>query len=194
MSETKPKVIVGLGNIGTQYANTRHNVGFIMVDALATQLDARWQDKAKFHANLAEARINEQTILLAKPTTYYNLSGQSVAALCGFYKLEASDLLVIHDELALPFGTIRSRLHGGDAGNNGIKSLISHLGPDFARIRIGIANQLLGRTTAEQFVLSRFSAEEQIILPQLTEQVIRLARQFMAVDQSFQHASITVES
>src|SRR5690606_4917845 len=116
---------------------------------------------------VAEATVNGQKVLLAKPTTYYNLTGQSAQQIASFYKLPPRDILVIHDDLALPIGTLRVRDSGSDAGNNGIKSLNAHLGPDFTRLRVGIANQHQDRQASASFVLSPFSKSEQDIIKQM---------------------------
>src|SRR5262245_59640375 len=126
-------LIVGLGNVGLGYNGTRHNVGFSAVEAFASVNNMVWQDKTKFKANLAESTLGKQKVLLAKPATFYNDSGQTVLAIKNFYKLKNQDILVIHDDLALPLGTVRVRNAGSDAGNNGIKSIIAAIGSDFAR-------------------------------------------------------------
>lgn len=163
------KLILAQGNPGKQYERTRHNVGFAVLDALVARENASWQLSSKFHADIAEVHINGEKTLLAKPTTFYNETGRSARAIADFYKLDPStDILVIHDELALPFGTTRVREKGSDAGNNGIKSLNAHLGPDYARIRIGVWNELRDRMDDADFVLSKFSAEES---EQLTKQI-----------------------
>ncbi|MEP6710637.1 MAG: aminoacyl-tRNA hydrolase, partial [Candidatus Saccharibacteria bacterium] len=133
------KLIFAQGNPGDQYNTTRHNVGFAILDALAKKFEASFTSKPKFFADIAELNIEGEKILLVKPATFYNETGKSARALVDFYKLApATDVLVVHDDLALPFGTLRTREKGSDAGNNGIKSLNAHLGPDYARLRIGI--------------------------------------------------------
>lgn len=169
------KLVVGLGNIGPHFEGTRHNVGFMTLDSLSTD----WQDKPKFKAAIAELTQNGQKIILAKPNTYYNLSGEAVRALKDFYKLDNADILLIHDELALPFGTIRARLSGSDAGNNGMKSVIAHIGPDVARLRIGIANDLSAKQDAADFVLSTFRHEEHKMLPDIFAESHRLVWKFI---------------
>jgi PTH1 family peptidyl-tRNA hydrolase len=190
MSEQRIKLIVGLGNVGSEYEGTRHNSGFRCVDALAERFGFNWHSKPKFQANLAEGTHDGTRIILVKPTTYYNLSGEAVQAIAQFYHLNVEDILVIHDELDLPFGTLRTRVEGGDAGNNGIKSLLSHLGRAFARIRIGIANDERAQRDAADFVLERFSSTEQQQLLQLTAQVVALAQDFIADDKNFLSTSI----
>lgn len=168
------KLIVGLGNVGQQYTGTRHNSGFTAIEAFASAHDAQWQTKDKFKANVAELTLSGQKVLLAKPTTLYNLSGDAVRALKDFYKIDNKDILVVHDELALPFGTIRTRGDGSDAGNNGIKSIIAAIGNEFARIRIGIANEHTPAKDAADFVLERFMAEESEKVEHIQTEVERL--------------------
>ena len=155
------KLIFAQGNPGSRYARTRHNTGFITLDALAEAHNATWKNQAKYRADIAEITIAGEKILLVKPLSFYNETGQVARALVDFYKLNpAEDVLVIHDELALPFGTIRVRQKGSDAGNNGIKSLNAHLGEQYARIRIGIWNEQRNIMDDVDFVLSAFSADE----------------------------------
>lgn len=163
------KLILAQGNPGKQYERTRHNVGFLVLDALAGREKASWQPSSKFNADVAEVHLNGEKVLLAKPTTFYNETGRTARAITDFYKLDpATDILVIHDELALPFGTVRVREKGSDAGNNGIKSLNAHLGPDYARIRIGVWNELRDRINDADFVLSKFTKDE---TEQLSQQI-----------------------
>ena len=154
------KVIFAQGNPGANYANTRHNVGFLAIDFYASAHSAQFQPKPKFHADIAETTVGGDKVLLVKPMTYYNDTGKAARALADFYKIETSDILVIHDELMLPFGTLRAREKGSDAGNNGIKSLNTHLGENYARLRIGTWNELADKQGSFDFVLAKFSAEE----------------------------------
>lgn len=172
------KLIVGLGNPTEQYAHTRHNAGFFVVDTLAETLGAAWSVKSKFKADIAEHVWSGQKVLLLKPTTYYNLSGEAVMAVANFYKIPVNHIIVIHDELALPFGTIRLRHAGTDAGNNGIKSAINHLGSDFTRVRVGIAPDHPYRDAAA-FVLGRFTIEESQLLPKVADNAINLIHQWL---------------
>lgn len=156
------KLIFAQGNPGSQYATTRHNVGFMVLDALADTNSGSWKADTKVGAELCKLTIDGETVLLVKPLSFYNETGLVARKLVDFYKLTpASDVLVIHDELALPFGTVRVREQGSDAGNNGIKSLNSHLGASYWRVRIGVWNELRDRMNDADFVLSRFSADEQ---------------------------------
>lgn len=154
------KVIFAQGNPGSRYEHTRHNAGFSALDFYARQQNLTFQNKAKFHADIAEITAGDEKVLLVKPTTFYNETGQSARALADFYKLRGSDILVLHDELSLPFGTLRTREKGSDAGNNGIKSLNAHLGEDYARLRIGTWNDIADKAGSFDFVLSNFSADE----------------------------------
>ncbi len=154
------KIIFAQGNPGIEYEKTRHNVGFLALDFYVAKKDSDFAPKSKFHADIAELGSGGDKVLLVKPTTFYNDTGLSARALADFYKLETTDILVIHDELALPFATIRTRSKGSDAGNNGIKSLNAHLGENYARVRVGTANELAEKQNPYDFVLSKFSAEE----------------------------------
>lgn len=154
-------LVVGLGNIGKKYEGTRHNVGFAVVDLLreAKSMPA-WQEKTRFKAHVTESFIAGKKIILAKPTTYMNDSGQAVRALKDFYNIPEKDITIVHDELDLPFGEVREKLGGGSAGNNGIKSLISHVGAGFRRIRVGIRNEQLEKMDPANFVLAKFNTQE----------------------------------
>ena len=159
--ERDMKLLFAQGNPGRQYARTRHNTGFIALETLAEAHSGTWSTQTKFRADIAEIFVEGEKVLLVKPLSFYNETGQVARAIVDFYKLEPSaDVLVIHDELALPFGTIRVRQKGSDAGNNGIKSLNAHLGPDYARIRVGIWNERRDLMDDADFVLSAFSGEE----------------------------------
>ena len=158
------KVILALGNPGEKYAHTRHNAGFLVIDQLATEQGAHFSNKPKFFADIAELNMSGEKILLVKPTTYYNEVGIAARALMDFYKLTLDDLLIIHDDTALDFGKIRIRKGGRDAGSNGLKSLHAHIGSDFWHIRIGTDNLLRRQIGDVDFVISKFNADERIIL------------------------------
>ena len=154
------KLIFGLGNPGKQYVGTRHNVGYDALDDAGLKHVAAFVKKDKFKAEVAELSLSGEKVLFARPLTFYNLVGESYRAICDFYKLNPEDTLIIHDELSLPFGTVRVREGGSDAGNNGIKSINQHGGQSSRRLRVGVANedrQLIGDT---DFVLGRFKAIE----------------------------------
>lgn len=155
------KLIFAQGNPGSEFRGTRHNVGFAMLDVYAAAKHAEFAEKPKFHAFVAELHEAGEKILLVKPTTYYNDTGMAARTLVDFYKLDTADILVLHDDMALPLGTIRTREQGSDAGNNGIKSLNAHLGQDYKRARVGIWSELADRMDATAFVLGKFTADEQ---------------------------------
>ena len=153
------KIIAGLGNPGAEYAHTKHNVGFMLVDALAEKLglDA-WRER--FNALVAEGRIGAEKVLLVKPLTYMNESGRAIAPLLDWYKLAPEELIVVHDDMDIAVGTIRLRRKGSAGGHNGIKSLLAHIGSqEFSRVRIGIGRPLPGWTVVRH-VLAPFSAED----------------------------------
>lgn len=156
------QLIIGLGNVGKEYDGTRHNVGFATIDKFHAENDfPKWQENPKFKSYISEDFIAGKKVILAKPTTLMNLSGEAVRALKDFYKLQNSDITIIHDELDLPFGTVKEKQGGGSAGNNGLKSIIAHIGEDFKRIRIGIRNETLKHIDAADFVLGKFTTDEQ---------------------------------
>jgi PTH1 family peptidyl-tRNA hydrolase len=171
-------ILVGLGNPGRQYVTTRHNVGFMLIDRLAVRLEAsgmRLQSKAL----VSTARFERHKVLLAKPQTYMNLSGHSVHGLANFYKLPLERLLVAHDDLDLPFGTLRVRPGGGAGGQKGVASAIEQLGSrDFARLRIGIGRPP-GRMDPSDYVLQGFSDEEQEVLPAILDRATVAALTFI---------------
>lgn len=176
------KLIFAQGNPGKQYEHSRHNAGFFVLDAFAAHYDTSFKLETKYKAEIASVSIAGEKILLVKPTTFYNETGLSARALVDFYKLTPSnDVLVIHDELALPFGTIRVREKGSDAGNNGVKSLNAHLGQAFWRLRIGIWGELRNRMDDAEYVLGNFSADEKNELTKLTKDtIIPLIEEFIA--------------
>lgn len=174
------KLIFAQGNPGAQYANTRHNVGFFMLDQLAKKWGVTFSDRTKFNALIAEATIDGEKVLLVKPLTFYNETGQAARKIVDFYKLDAAaDVLVIHDELALPFGTIRTRPSGGDAGNNGIKSLNAQIGSDYHRLRIGVYNELRDKQPDADFVLNPFNKIEKDALGAIFSQVEQFVHDFI---------------
>jgi peptidyl-tRNA hydrolase, PTH1 family len=159
-------LIVGLGNPGPEYAANRHNLGFLAADELAERSGARFK-RDRSRAHVATTRLVGVPVILAKPMTFMNVSGRPVAALRGFYKVPGDRIVVIHDELEVPFDTIRLKLGGGDGGHNGLRSVTAALGTrDYYRIRIGIGRPP-GRMDPADFVLRNFSAAEREALPVL---------------------------
>lgn len=155
-------LIVGLGNPGKEYEDTRHNIGFACAEAFVSAHDELngWVVKKDLKCLLAHGQFGDSRVLVIKPTTYMNLSGEAVQAIQYFYKVPLKNIVVIHDELDIPFGQIRSRVGGSSAGHNGVQSLIEHLGDHFNRIRIGIKNDIAVKADGRDFVLSRFTKEE----------------------------------
>jgi peptidyl-tRNA hydrolase, PTH1 family len=154
------KLIVGLGNPGKQYDQTRHNVGFGVIDALADRLHLPL-DQAKFKGIYGKGIVQGEKVFLLKPLTYMNLSGESIFAMMDYFQMDIDDLVVIYDDLDLPVGRIRLRQKGSAGGHNGIKSTISHLGTqEFNRIRVGINRPSNGMAITD-YVLGRFTKEEQ---------------------------------
>lgn len=152
------KIIVGLGNPGKEYKNTRHNVGYMVLEELASRYPLEKQE-SKFDAIIGQLRIKGEKVLLVKPLTFMNLSGKSVQALVHWHKLELVDLMVVYDDMDLPLGTLRIRAGGGSGGHNGMKSIAERLAtPDFARVRIGIGRP--EEREAVEWVLGRFAAGE----------------------------------
>ena len=174
----KMKVIFAQGNPGNDYVRTRHNVGWRFLEAYAESKDATFSAKPKFSAELAEFTVNGEKILLVKPTTFYNDTGLSARALADFYKLEPENFLVIHDELVLPLGSMRTRQGGSDAGNNGIKSLNAHLSENTHRLRIGIFDAEIPRSALSS-VLGKFTKREEKVLDQQREQVFAVFDEFI---------------
>jgi peptidyl-tRNA hydrolase, PTH1 family len=184
------KLLIGLGNIGSRYDGTRHNTGFAILETLAAGHNLEWQAKDKFKAHIAEGMLHGEKVMLVKPTTYYNLAGEAVRAIKDFYKIENTDILIIHDELTLSYGTIRTRIGGSDAGNNGIKSIIAHIGEDIARVRVGVANDSLAQQDAADFVLGHFTQEEREQWPIILHTAITLINDFIDNKKTFGHTSV----
>ncbi len=162
------KLIVGLGNVGDKYQNTRHNLGFGIIDLVAIGFGKQPSDfsqHSKASANVLDLKSSHECILV-KPTTMMNLSGQAVGELARFYKIDSSDIWVAYDDVDMAFGQVRIRKGGPTGGgHNGVKSVIAHVGEDFWRIRVGIANEFLKTTPTDKFVLDKFSAEESSKIP-----------------------------
>jgi PTH1 family peptidyl-tRNA hydrolase len=154
------KAIFGLGNPGPRYAGTRHNVGFEVVDALARRWHVREFTQAPADALMAKRLAAErEPVLVVKPTTYMNLSGQAVGEIVRYYKIEIADVLIVLDEIQLPLGRLRARARGSAGGHNGLKSVIEHLGSDISRLRIGVGRGDARRDLADH-VLARFDQDE----------------------------------
>jgi peptidyl-tRNA hydrolase, PTH1 family len=165
-----PQLIVGLGNPGSKYDQTRHNIGFVAIDTLARSWQVSLAEHRKFQGIFGEGRLAAGKIRLLKPTTFMNLSGQSIRAVMDWYKLPAEAVLVVYDDMDLPLGKIRLRQSGSAGGHNGMKSAIAHLGSqNFPRLRIGIGAPKDGDPDKQviSHVLGRFSAAEDRLLPEV---------------------------
>jgi len=171
----KPRLIVGLGNPGREYEDTRHNIGFMVVDALATQLKASWSHEKRWDCALAKFGAG----WLLKPFTYMNASGEAVGAVARFYKITPEEVLAVYDDVDLPLGKMKFRLNGSAAGHNGVRSLISHFGgPEFPRLKIGIGDTD-GRPAGERMVghvLGKFSEEEKPLLQDSIVKAVKAVR------------------
>ena len=169
------KLIVGLGNVGQEYTATRHNLGFMVVDRLASELGIKFGKQPSIYKAMETAHSQEQGIILLKPHTFMNLSGNAVEPVMHYYKIDPIDVWVAHDELDLPFGTLRIRQGGSSGGHNGLKSIIEQLGENFGRIRLGIGNETLNHPIpAIDFVLQNFTKNESEQLDTVLEQTARL--------------------
>lgn len=169
----KTVLLVGLGNPGKEYEGTRHNIGFACIDQFVAKTEGMsdWINKKDLKCLLSTGQLGETRVLAIKPTTFMNLSGESVQAVVNFYKLSAGLVTVVHDELDIDFGQVRMRIGGSSAGHNGIKSITNLLGEDYGRVRIGVGPKVPASIKSEDFVLQKFSAEQQEQLPNLIKEV-----------------------
>lgn len=178
MTPESSYLLIGLGNPGREYQANRHNFGFMLIDRLAVRLNARGL-KVQSNAIVTNTTYEDRRLILAKPQTYMNLSGQSIQGLANFYKLPLENLLVAHDDLDLPFGTIRLRPGGGPGGQKGVASTIERLGTkDFARLRLGIGRPP-GRMDPPAYVLQNFSREETKILSEILDRAADATLEFV---------------
>lgn len=168
-----PWLIAGLGNPGPEYAMNRHNVGFMVADLLAQRIGGKFKRAGKAQAQVVEGRIGapgpaNRRVILVKPMSYMNVSGGPVTALRDFYKVPTANIVAVHDELDIDYGTLRLKLGGGDNGHNGLKSMTKAMGPDYHRIRFGIGRPP-GRMQVADFVLKDFSSTERKELDYLVD-------------------------
>jgi len=169
-SSTGPALVVGLGNPGPEYERTRHNIGFLVADVLAQRVGGRFAVHKKSGADLLQARLDGRQVLIAKPRAFMNLSGRPVAALAKFFSVPPTEVIVVHDELDLPFGQVRLKRGGGEGGHNGLRSVSSALTTkDYLRTRIGIGRPP-GRQDPADYVLKPFSSVERKEVPVIVEQ------------------------
>jgi PTH1 family peptidyl-tRNA hydrolase len=180
-SLTKNIMVVGLGNIGKEYDQTRHNVGFACLDSFVATNDGMedWINKKDLKCHLAQGRIGDTKVYAIKPTTFMNLSGEAVQAAAAFYKIPLQNIIIVHDELDIDFGQIRLRVGGSAAGHNGIKSVSQHMGEDYGRVRIGIGPKKPARIKSEDFVLQKFSTDEQAQVTNLSKEVNAILSEYI---------------
>lgn len=179
-------LIVGLGNPGPRYKLTRHNVGFMVVDALADHFQASFES-SQFQAQIAKIRIGipidnpteNRDVLLVKPQTFMNLSGECVQAIMAFYKIKLEDLLVIHDDIDIPFTELRFHKNRGHGGQNGVKDIHEKIGPDYARIKVGVGRPSIPQMSVADHVLQNFNSDEMQKLPDVLGDACNLALDFL---------------
>jgi PTH1 family peptidyl-tRNA hydrolase len=185
----KTALIVGLGNPEPKYDLTRHNVGFLCLDSFTDTTDemGEWVNKKDLKCHLSTGQLGDQRVLAVKPTTFMNSSGEAVRAVMDFYKLPASQVIVLHDELDIDFGQIRTRVGGSDAGHNGIKSVSQHIGENYGRVRVGIGPKQPPEIDSADFVLQKFSSDEQAQLKALTKEVGAILTEHLYGSQPLPH-------
>lgn len=192
------KAIIGLGNPGEKYAKSRHNIGWMIVDEFADRAGApKFKESKRFKALITECAnpaYASEKILLVKPLTFMNLSGESVSLIKSFYKLENKDIIAIYDDIDLPLGELRYRLSGGPGTHNGMKSIVEQIGENFPRIRFGIENrpdELKGKIDLSDYVLNGFTKSEEVLVKtkiQTAVEIISSGRDSSAVEQRIRNA------
>lgn len=175
----KTLLIVGLGNPGDEYADTRHNIGFMCLNEFARKNNFDpWMNKKDLKCELTQQTLGDTRVILIKPQTFMNLSGEAVQAVQHFYKLNNTQTIVVHDELDVNFGQLRMRRGGSAAGNNGIKSVTQHVGEDYGRVRVGIGPKTHEKMDSADFVLQDFSKTEREQMPALVREVSALLSEY----------------
>ena len=170
-------LIVGLGNIGDKYQLTRHNIGFMVIDEITKNLTTSNIQKSNFHSTLEKSAYD----LYSKQTTYMNNSGMAVQAIKEYYKLEIEDIIVIHDDIDLPFGTVKFKIGGGHGGHNGLRSIDAHIGKEYIRVRIGVGKPQ-DKADVANYVLNNFSKEELNKLPDIIKHTINAIKALKSED------------
>lgn len=187
-------MLVGLGNPGARYLRTRHNIGFILIDALANEWSAEFREEKE--SLVAKIQLKQKSathdILLVKPQTFMNLSGRAAQSLMTFYKIEKSKILVVHDEVDQPFGQIKLQFDRGSGGHNGIKDIHDKIGSDYARLRLGVGRPENPRMEVAEFVLQNFSADETQNLPEFIGRAMDSTEVF--INEPFEKALTIVNS
>ncbi len=177
----KTILIVGLGNPGTEYIDTRHNIGFACIDEFVEKGNdmGDWVSKKDLKCLMSTGRMGEVRVITIKPTTFMNNSGEAVRAVSDFYKIHPNQTIVIHDELDINYGQIRTRMGGASAGHNGIKSVIQHIGEEFGRIRIGVGPKTPEQIDSADFVLGKFTKEQRADLPALRREANAILTEYV---------------
>lgn len=179
-------VIAGLGNPGSRYRNTRHNIGFALVEKLAAKLGVEWKTESRFEADIATVSYGERKLLLVKPQTFMNASGRSLGAILRYRKLTPQSLVVVYDDITLELGRPKLSLSGSAGGHNGIRDLLAQVGPGFLRYRIGVGAKPRKEMDLADYVLSKFSKDEQQLL---AGQMPSYIEQFkLIIDKEAEHA------
>jgi peptidyl-tRNA hydrolase, PTH1 family len=178
MAGTPLRIIVGLGNPGPEHLLTRHNAGFWFVDALAAKAGARFRSHTKFQGEICRTQLSGGEVTLLKPMTYMNRSGLAIRALFDYLKVQAGEVLVVHDELDLPVGEVRFKLGGGAGGHNGLRDTITHIGQDFWRLRLGIGHPG-DKSEVIDYVLRRAPKEEEARLLESVSEAVPALQVFL---------------
>lgn len=180
IGNSKTVLIIGLGNVGKDYTGTRHNIGFEVLDYFAVKNEfPDWISKKDLKCHITSHMLGTNRVLLCKPTTFMNLSGEAAQAVQHFYRVYNPETVAVYDELAITFGQIRARVGGESAGHNGIKSLMEHISEDFGRLRIGIGSEVSKKAEADKFVLGKFSKVEQGHLPAIMQETNAMLTEFI---------------
>lgn len=177
-SEREPYLIVGLGNPGKEYAQSRHNIGFMVLDRLAERYNVKFT-RYEQRAFIVKIATEQRVLIFAKPQTFMNLSGQSVAALVRFYKVPLERLMIVYDDIDLPFGTLRMRPGGSSGGHKGMQSILTRLGrEDIPRLRVGVGRPSSSRAAAN-YVLNEFNAREKVDLPLILDRAAQAVQDWI---------------
>ena len=186
----KTIAIIGLGNIGKKYEDTRHNMGFRCIDAFTETHDfPKWEPSKKFHGDITRHHLGNNKVIALKPATQMNRSGQAAKELLRYHAITAAECIILHDDIDINYGKIKSQLGGSAAGHNGIKSLLENIGEEFGRVRIGIGPKAPPEIDSSDFVLGRFTKEEKKQLPNIEKEVVALL-----TEQLFDGGQLTPET
>jgi PTH1 family peptidyl-tRNA hydrolase len=177
----KTVLLVGLGNPGKEYEGTRHNIGFECLDAFVSKTEGmgEWTDKKSLKCQLVSGQVGQTRVYAIKPTTFMNNSGEAVQAVAAYYKIPLEKIVIIHDELDVKFGNIRTRTGGSSAGHNGVKSITKLVGEETGRIRIGIGPKKPAQIDSSDFVLAKFAAKEVTQLPNMQREVTAILSEYL---------------